>query len=466
MTTSRHRRCAFAGVEPGYTRRMVTPPVLDQTAAMLAKGYRYGTDRRGGTDLLAFRTRVLGRSAVCAIGAEAVRKLYDPTLFERHGTLPRPIQKTLTGLDALHTLDGVAHRNRKAMMLPAARDGLADLPTYAAMAWNDAVSRWRTAGEVVLFDEVAQVLTEAACAAAGVPLPADEAPSRADDMVAMIDGFATVSRRHLRARRARKRSEVWLQRVIEAVRRGQQPADSDAALAAVAHHRDEEGRLLPPRVAAVEMLNLIRPAVAVAWFVTFGAEAMHNARSSRERLAEGDPHYLGAFVQELRRHYPFAPYIGGRAVVDVDLRDLVVPRGHLLLIDVYGHHHDQRLWADPYRFRPERFETASIGEHDLIPQGSGDPSTGHRCPGEPATIAVLETLLPRLAAFAHDTPPQNMAIPLRRIPARVASGYVMTPTRRRLDENGDGADEPGIERRPSGDHSRGKASISQNGSQG
>jgi fatty-acid peroxygenase len=72
---------------------MVTPPVLDQTAAMLAKGYRYGSDRRGGTDLLAFRARVLGRGAVCAIGTEAVRKLYDPTLFERHGAVPRPIQK-------------------------------------------------------------------------------------------------------------------------------------------------------------------------------------------------------------------------------------------------------------------------------------------------------------------------------------------------------------------------------------
>jgi fatty-acid peroxygenase len=444
---------------------MVTPPVLDQTAAMLAKGYRYGSDRRGGTDLLAFRARVLGRGAVCAIGTEAVRKLYDPTLFERHGAVPRPIQKTLTGLDALHTLDGAAHRNRKAMMLPAAREGLADLPTYVAMAWNEAVSRWRTAGEVVLFDEIARVLTEAACGAAGVPLAAGEARSRTDDMVAMVDGFATASPRHLRARRARKRSEDWLQGVIEAVRRGRHPADSDAPLAAVAHHRDEDGQVLPLRVAAVEMLNLIRPVVAVAWFVTFGADAMHHSPPRRERLAGGDPSYLGAFVHELRRHYPFAPYIGGRAIADVDLRDLVVPRGHLLLIDIYGHHHDQRLWTDPYRFRPERFERASIGEYDLIPQGGGDPSTGHRCPGEPATIALLETLLPRLAAYAHATPPQDMAISLGRVPARVASGYVMTPTARRLDEEGDRADESGIQRRPYGDHQHGKSSVSQPGAQ-
>ena len=32
----------------------------------------------------------------------------------------------------------------------------------------------------------------------------------------------------------------------------------------VAAHRDEHGALLPPRIAAVELLNLLRPTVAVS----------------------------------------------------------------------------------------------------------------------------------------------------------------------------------------------------------
>jgi fatty-acid peroxygenase len=408
---------------------MVTPPVFDWTAVMLAKGYRYGTDRRRGSDALAFRTRVLGHDAVCAIGAEAVRELYDPLLFERRGVLPRPVQATLTGLDAVHTLDGVKHLHRKEMMLPAARDGLGDLTAHTAKAWDEAVSRWRTTGDVVLFDEIAKVIMVGACGWVGVPLAADEARTRVDDMIAMVDGFAAVSPRHLRARRARTRSETWLEGVVEAVRDGRQPADPDSALAVVAHHRDEDDRLLPAHVASIELLNLIRPAVAVAWFVMFGAHAMRASPVSRERLVMGDQAYLETFVHELRRHYPFAPYVGGRATTDVALPDLDVRPGDLLLIDVYGHHHDQRLWPDPYRFRPERFENVEIGEYDLIPQGGGDPSTGHRCPGEPATIALLETLLPRLAGHPHHTPPQDMSISLRRVPARVASGYVMAPAR-------------------------------------
>ncbi|HYJ66636.1 MAG TPA: hypothetical protein VEX15_03125 [Nocardioidaceae bacterium] len=47
--------------------------MFDQTAVMLVKGYRYGTDRRRHTGASAFHTRILGRRAVCAIGEDAVR---------------------------------------------------------------------------------------------------------------------------------------------------------------------------------------------------------------------------------------------------------------------------------------------------------------------------------------------------------------------------------------------------------
>lgn len=408
---------------------MVMPPVLDRTASMLVKGYRYGIDHRHGSEARAFRTRVLGRPAVCAIGEEAVRLLYNEALFERRGVLPRPVQASLTGIDAVHTLDGPAHEHRKAMLVSAARDGLGDLTAHTAKAWDEATSRWQTAEEVVLFDEIAQLIMTGACTWLGIPVTERELRSRADDMIAMVDGFATMSPRHVRARRARKRSEAWMERLVSAVRSGQQPAAPGTALELVANHRDERGAPLPPRMSAVELLNLIRPTVAVTWFAVFGAHAMRDSPEARERLLAGTGDDLEAFVHELRRAYPFAPYVGGRALADVALPDLIVRRDDLLLIDVYGHHHDSRLWPDPYEFRPERFDHTAVGEYDLIPQGGGDPASGHRCPGEPATIALLETLLPRLAAYPHRTPPQDLSISLRRVPARVASGYVMAPTR-------------------------------------
>ena len=245
-------------------------------------------------------------------------------------------------------------------------------------------------------------------------------------MVAMVDGFATIGPRHFRGRRARERSEAWLQKIVSDVRSGRRTAEAGTVLADLAEYRDEHGDLLPPRLCAVELLNIIRPTVAVTWFATFAAEAMRRLPLTRQRLRSGDEGYLEAFVHELRRWYPFAPYVAGQAIVDASLPDLVVPRGSLLLIDIYGHHRDPLLWADPSEFRPERFEDARIGAYELIPQGGGDAATGHRCPGEPPTIAILKTLVPRIASLEHRTPPQDMSISLRRVPAKVKSGYVLT----------------------------------------
>ena len=94
----------------------------------------------------------------------------------------------------------------------------------------------------------------------------------------------------------------------------------------------------------------------------------------------------------------------------------------MILLDVYGQHHDPRVWPEPYAFRPERFLRRPIGEFELIPQGGGDPRTGHRCPGEQITVSLLGTLAQRLARLEYYLPPQDLTVDLTRMPARVASG--------------------------------------------
>jgi fatty-acid peroxygenase len=124
----------------------------------------------------------------------------------------------------------------------------------------------------------------------------------------------------------------------------------------------------------------------------------------------------------VRRFYPFTPFLVGRAVRDLRFQGQDIPAGTLVLLDVYGQDHDPGLWEQPYAFRPERFLGRSIGGYDLIPQGGGDPRTGHRCPGELITIAVLGALVRRLARLKYYLPPQNLSIDLSRIPARPADG--------------------------------------------
>ena len=193
----------------------------------------------------------------------------------------------------------------------------------------------------------------------------------------------------------------------------------------VCGHRDLNGEPLDEKTAAVELLNVLRPTTALAWFVAFAAHALHRWPESRAPLAQGDVAFRTAFAHEVRRFYPFVPFLGGLAARDLFWRGARVPEGGLVVLDVYGQNHDETLWGDPYAFRPRRFLERSVGRDELIPQGGGDPATGHRCPGEGLTVGLLETLTAQLARMEYTVPDQNLAISLHRVPALPHSGVVL-----------------------------------------
>ncbi|MEV6781293.1 cytochrome P450 [Streptomyces sp. NPDC051098] len=146
----------------------------------------------------------------------------------------------------------------------------------------------------------------------------------------------------------------------------------------------------------------------------------------RDALRRGDPADAEAFANEVRRFYPFVPFVGGLAAGELRWQGVVVPEGSLVLLDVYGRQHDPDVWPDPYAFRPERFLGRSVASDELIPQGGGDAATGHRCPGEDITVALLSCLSTRLADMNYLVPPQDLSISLRRVPARPSSGFVVS----------------------------------------
>ncbi|MFE0590804.1 cytochrome P450 [Micromonospora echinospora] len=399
---------------------------LDDTLPLAFEGYAWLPNRWRRAHADAVPMRLLGRPAVALRGPEAARFFYDERHVRRHGALPEPIRSTLFGHGAVHTLDGRAHRVRKAMFLALLTGGgVDDLVARAAAAWDEAVPDWADRSPVVLFDETAQVLTRAVCDWTGVPVAPAEVPALAGDLVALVDGFGTAGPRHWRARRARVRREAWLADLVDRVRRDDPAAPADSAVAAVARHRDADGTGLDPRTAAVELLNILRPTVAVSWFVAFAAHALHRWPEHRDRLRADDPAFTEAFAHEVRRFYPFAPFVGGRAVRDLEWGGEHVPAGAMVLLDIYGQHHDSRFWPDPYRFAPERFLNREIDPYELLPQGGGDPAAGHRCPGEAITVALLRALAVKLARLDHILPDQDLAIPLRRIPTRPRSGLLV-----------------------------------------
>jgi fatty-acid peroxygenase len=396
--------------------------IADSSAAVLVKGYGWLPDRRRASKDGVAEARVIGRRVTGLCGPDAVRFFYDEANIRRAGALPGFVRDTLFGRDSVHGLDDGAHRRRKSMFLDllAPPGHIDDLVASTGRAWDAALPRWSREPTVVLFDEAARVLTRGVCDWAQIPV--DDEAGLARDLVVAIDGFATAGPRHFRARRARQRRERWLADLVGRVRDGRHPAPAGSVLATIATYREADGQLLSPHTAAVELLNVIRPDVAVCWFVAYAAHALHRWPHWRDRLARGDRDFAVAFAHEVRRFYPFAPFIGGFARRELSYRGHSIPEGTLVLLDLYGQNHDPDLWHDPYAFSPPRFEAHPPGAYDLIPQGGGDPATGHRCPGEAAVVAVLADLAIRLARLDYTVPPQDMSIPLSRIPSRPRSG--------------------------------------------
>ncbi|GAB3896857.1 hypothetical protein GCM10029964_078860 [Kibdelosporangium lantanae] len=287
---------------------------MDESLSVLREGYGWLPNRRRRTGRDVVRTRVLGQRAVGLCGPEAARFFYDEGNTRRHGALPGPVISTLFGHGAVHTLDGDAHRGRKDLFLSlVTEDTIADLVASVGEAWDEVAASWPAGRPVVLFDEAARVLTLGVCRWAGVDV--DDGMAR--DLVAMVDGFATAGPRHCRARRARQRREASLGKLVDQVRAGAVEPVKGSAVDVVARHRDAGGELLSPRVAAVELLNVIRPTVAVCWFVAHAGHALHRWPEHRESLRSGGAAFAEAYAHELRRFYPFAPFIGARAVRDL-----------------------------------------------------------------------------------------------------------------------------------------------------
>lgn len=407
-------------------------PAIDSTLSIVREGYTFISTRcrRFGTDL--FSIRLMGQRAVCIHGRDAARIFYDESKCQRSGALPRRVITSLFGKGALHTLDGNAHQRRKTAFLSLmAPDRLGRLMQITGRQWRLAIARWEGERRVVLFDEVERLLTRAVCEWAGVPLSEREVPRRARDFGRMIDAFGGVGPRLWKGKLARSRAEAWITRIVKDVRRGRLRVEPTCALSVMATLSGTDGRPLPAKTAAIELINVLRPTVAIAWYVTFAALALFEHPTVRDRLARapidaGPGSYAELFMQEVRRFYPFAPFLGARVKAPFEWKGHAFKKGTLVLLDVYGTNHDRRLWESPEEFRPERFRDWDGDAFGFIPQGGGSPS-GHRCPGEWSTMHNVILALHFLThAITYEiAPDQDFSFDLSRMPTKPRSGFVI-----------------------------------------
>lgn len=400
---------------------------IDSTLKLLTEGYLFIPNRCYKYNTKKFETRLLGQKVICMSGEKAAEIFYDRNHFTRNGVIPGRIQETLFGKKGIQTLDGAAHDHRKAMFMSLMTPTQIDLLThYTKSLWQINSRRFEGKEQVVLFDEATRILFQAACKWAGVPLKKSEINQRARDMSFMIDAFGAVGLRHWKGRCARNRSECWAKNLINAIRAGKYIAPKTSPLHTIAWHRELDGTLITSQAAAVELINILRPITAIATYITFGALALHMHPINREKIKKREGNYLHMFAQEVRRFYPFGPFLGARVRSDFTRMGYSFKKGTLVFLDIYGTNHDPSIWDYPNKFKPERFEFWDGNPFDFIPQGGGNYENGTRCPGEWITVELLKVSVDFLVNhMEYEVPVQDLSYRLNRIPAIPKSRLIL-----------------------------------------
>jgi len=258
-------------------RRMTaiaTDPSPDATLALLRDGYGFVSRRCARLGADAFRTRLMLRPVLCARGSAAAKAFYTPDRFTRAGGMPAVTMRLLQDRESVQLLDGPAHRHRKAMFLRMLHDD-AQVARLSALIREElvaAIPHWTLHQPVELVAAMAEVLTRAAFRWTGIPLT--DPPRATRDLTAMIRNAGRFGPRSWRALKLRDRHEREMQAVIRDIRSGALGLDQDRPARVVAGHRDLSGEVLSEAAAAVELINLTRPIVAVAWLTGFAALAL------------------------------------------------------------------------------------------------------------------------------------------------------------------------------------------------
>ncbi|MGN8646533.1 cytochrome P450 [Gracilibacillus sp. HCP3S3_G5_1] len=400
---------------------------LDHTLELLKEGYYFIMNRSDKFNSRIFETRLLGEKAICLVGKNEAKLFYDNEKFQRKNAAPGRIEKTLFGKGGVQGLDGDQHRNRKAMFMSLMTENkLDEIRKLTKEEWiNQFLSE---KNEVNIYEIAKYVLTRIALRWTGIPFQKKEADEWVDELSDLFEHAADVGPKHWKARWSRQKAESWVEDLVQKVRQEKIEVDQDRALYQFSWHKDANGQLLKADIVAVELLNLLRPIVAIAVYIDFALLAMHDYPEEAKKIREGNGRQ---FIQEVRRYYPFFPFAAARVKQDFTWNNYDFKEGTLTLLDLYGTNHDPVIWNEPNQFKPDRFNDWQGSPFEFIPQGGGEFNIGHRCAGEWITIDILnETVNFFSTEISFDFPEQDFDYSMNDIPALPKSNIIITNIQR------------------------------------
>ncbi|MFE3139205.1 cytochrome P450 [Streptomyces scopuliridis] len=196
---------------------------------------------------------------------------------------------------------------------------------------------------------------------------------------------------------------------------------SDDMLSALVHDSGPDGRLTRAELMATGTLLLIAGHETTVNLISNGALTFLRLPDAY-RLLRDKPELMPRAVEELLRYEPPVHLLPQRTpLADVEVSDVIVPKGAPLILVLAAGNRDPLRFDDPDHFDPTREDNQHFGF------GSGV----HNCFGAPLarveTQIALNALIPRLEGFqlSEDPPPYRRSPILRgprHLPIEVRSG--------------------------------------------
>ncbi|KAF8709844.1 hypothetical protein HU200_029557 [Digitaria exilis] len=180
------------------------------------------------------------------------------------------------------------------------------------------------------------------------------------------------------------RREVFLRRLIDAERLRENGGGNDG----------EKKSVIAVLLSLQKMKNLFGAGTETTSTTTEWAMALllNHPEALKKAQAEIDT-AVGTsrcIINETLRLYPAAPLLlPHESSADCKVGGYDVPRGTMLLVNVYAIHRDPAVWEDPGEFRPERFEDGKAEGRLLMPFGMGR----RKCPGETLALRTIGLVL-------------------------------------------------------------------------
>ncbi|EDW89347.2 uncharacterized protein Dyak_GE19199 [Drosophila yakuba] len=123
-------------------------------------------------------------------------------------------------------------------------------------------------------------------------------------------------------------------------------------------------------------------------------EVMGNSELGRDATFQdiSQMKYLDLFIKEAQRVYPSVPFIGRFTEKDYVIDGDIVPKGTTLNLGLVMLGYNEKVFKDPHKFRPERFNLEKPGPFEYVPFSAGP----RNCIGQKFALLEIKTVVSKI----------------------------------------------------------------------